>query len=113
MLDHVNALMRQRKGTPPADITQFTAALRRASVPAEFIGNEHYKLYITDNTDTEEEEGETPTNSISSKIGTKRKRRRGDLTLAETEFKTPYRPEAIISTDNRKEWKRLQLNISN
>ncbi|KAL7301313.1 hypothetical protein TKK_0006050 [Trichogramma kaykai] len=113
MLDHVNAMMRQRKGTPPADITQFAAALRRASVPAEFIGNKHYKRYITDNTDMEEEEGETPTNSISPKIGSKRKRRRGDLTLAETEFGTPYRPEAIISTDNRKKWKRLQLNISN
>ncbi|KAL7286475.1 hypothetical protein TKK_0019420 [Trichogramma kaykai] len=113
MLDHVNAIMRQRKGTPPADITQFAAALRRASVPAEFIGNKHYKRYITDNTDTEEEEGETPTNSISPKKGSKRKRRRGDLTLAETEFETPYLPEAIISTDNRKKWKKLQLNISN
>uniref|UniRef100_A0ABD2W4M0 Uncharacterized protein n=1 Tax=Trichogramma kaykai TaxID=54128 RepID=A0ABD2W4M0_9HYME len=98
MLDLVSAIMRPRKPAVLPGIEQFTTALRRASVPGEFIGNKQYQRFIT----------EVKEESSAERVAPKRKRSENNLTVAETEDNTTSKRPQAISGYNSRKWLRYE-----
>ncbi|KAL7290725.1 hypothetical protein TKK_0015477 [Trichogramma kaykai] len=82
IIDFVNDSMRSRKGSPPRGISQFIEALRKASVPREFIGNKQYQRFVVSQPEISEydsaaESNTSPNSSpLSAAKNYKQKRKR-------------------------------------
>ncbi|CAB0042874.1 unnamed protein product [Trichogramma brassicae] len=64
IIDFVNDTMRSRTGSPPCGIIQFIEALRKASVPREFIGNKQYRRFVVSQPQISEDD--SPAESTTS-----------------------------------------------
>lgn len=91
IIDLVNNAMRVRKGSPPTGQRQFAAALRRASIPHEFIGNRQVRNLVAASSSSDDDALQT---AESSPIN--------------TPISTPHRKKSNEKTPNRSQWLRYR-----
>ncbi|KAL7292715.1 hypothetical protein TKK_0013838 [Trichogramma kaykai] len=115
IIDFVNDTMRSRKGSPPRGISQFIEALRKASVPREFIGNKQYQRFVATQPQISEDDSpaESSTSPNSSSVtgaknyNQKRKRKINSPEIFPTPGNNKTPRTRFPSITNNRKWLRM------
>ncbi|CAB0040668.1 unnamed protein product [Trichogramma brassicae] len=115
IIDFVNDAMRSRSGSPPRGISQFIEALRKASVPREFIGNKQYQRFVVSQSRTSEDDSpaESSTSPNSSPLTggrnhkQKRKRKINSPEIVPTPVNNKNTRSRLPSITNNRKWLRM------
>ncbi|KAL7307818.1 hypothetical protein TKK_0000138 [Trichogramma kaykai] len=115
IIDFVNDSMRSRKRSPPRGIRQFVEALRKASVPREFIGNKQYQRFVVSQPEISEYDSaaESNTSPNSSPLTAaknykqKRKRKINSPEIVPTPGNNKTSRTRYPSITNNRKWLRM------